>query len=509
MTAADVGAHVPDIDAPGVEPISILRSRAGLAAGRPGWEARYVASLLRTDLVAALVAALAALQLANGVDHHPLYPWLTALLPVAWAGVVALHRGYDPRVLFVGSDEYQRILLAWLNLVAGIAIVSYALNAQIARSYVLVAAPATLLLALGSRLLHRHRLSRAWAAGRCLRRVVVVGHERSVIGMARQLRSERYHGMDVIAACLPADTAARGGSAGGHLPRRVDVIDLPVYGDFDDVAGAAARADADAVIVLASPELDGPALRRLGWHLERLGVELIVASALLDVAGGRTTLRPVDGLPMLHVEHPRLTGGRRVVKDVVDRAGAAALLLLLAPLLLVVAGLIRFDRHGPGPVLFRQTRVGRDGAEFAIVKFRTMYVDAEARLADLHHLNDHDGALFKLREDPRVTRVGRWLRRYSLDELPQLLNVVRGDMSLVGPRPSLPAEVERYPSDMRRRMVVKPGLTGLWQVSGRSDLSWEDAIRLDLRYVENWSLTLDLVILMRTVGAVLRSAGAY
>ena len=502
MTAADVGTHVADIDAPRVEPLApISIRRVGAAAGRAGWEGRYLSSLLRTDLLGAFAATFVALQLANGVDHNRIYLVLTALLPVVWAGLVTLHRGYDARVLFVGSEEYQRILLSWLNLVAGIAIVSYAFNAQIARSYVLVFTPTLLALTLASRLVHRHRLSRAWAAGRCLRRVVVVGHERSVIGLARQLRNERYHGMDVIAACLPTGADPR--------PAKIDVIGLPVYGAFEDVPAAAERAGADAVIVLASPELDGPALRRLGWRLERLGVELIVASALLDVAGGRTTLRPVDGLPMLHVEHPRLTGGRRAVKEVVDRVGATALLLLLAPLLLAVAALIRFDRDGPGPVLFRQTRVGRDGTEFAIVKFRTMYVDAEVRQAGLHHLNDHDGALFKLREDPRITRIGRLLRRYSVDELPQLFNVVRGDMSLVGPRPSLPVEVERYPSDMRRRMVVKPGLTGLWQVSGRSDLSWEDAIRLDLRYVENWSLTLDLVILMRTVGAVVRSAGAY
>jgi exopolysaccharide biosynthesis polyprenyl glycosylphosphotransferase len=501
MTAADVGTHVVDVDARHVDPLGPISIRRAGAAGRAGWEARYLVSLLRMDLIGALAAAFVALQVANGVDHNRIYPVITVLLPVMWAGVVALYRGYDARILFVGSEEYQRILLAWLNLVAGIAIISYAFNAQIARSYVLVFTPTLLVLTLVSRLVHRHRLSRAWAAGRCLRRVVVVGHERSVIGLARQLRSERYHGMDVIAACLPV---------GAHpLPAYVDVIDLPVYGAFDEVPAAAERAGADAVIVLASPELDGPALRRLAWQLERLGVELIVASALLDVAGGRTTLHPVDGLPMLHVEHPRLTGGRRVVKAVMDRAGAVLLLLLLAPLLLVVAALVRYDRHGPGPVLFRQARVGRDGVEFAIFKFRTMYVDAEARLADLRHLNEHDGALFKLRDDPRVTRVGRWLRRYSLDELPQLFNVVRGEMSLVGPRPSLPLEVERYPSDMRRRMVVKPGLTGLWQVSGRSDLSWEDAIRLDLRYVENWSLTLDVVILMRTVGAVLRSAGAY
>jgi exopolysaccharide biosynthesis polyprenyl glycosylphosphotransferase len=210
---------------------------------------------------------------------------------------------------------------------------------------------------------------------------------------------------------------------------------------------------------------------------------------------------------MLHVEHPRLTGARRVIKDVVDVTLAGLLLLLLAPVLAMLAVLIRAE--SPGPAFFRQVRVGKDGRRFRIVKFRTMAADAERRLPELRAGGGPTGVLFKMRDDPRISRVGRFLRRYSLDELPQLINVLRGQMSLVGPRPPLPSEVDAYPSDMRRRLAVKPGLTGLWQVSGRADLPWEEAIRLDLRYVENWSLSLDLVILMRTVSAVLRGAGAY
>jgi len=259
--------------------------------------------------------------------------------------------------------------------------------------------------------------------------------------------------------------------------------------------------------VLSCPELDGHALRRMAWQLERDDIDLIVASSLVDVAGDRTTIRPVDGLPMLHVDHPRLTGGPRIVKEIFDRIGAVILLATFSPLLLLIALLIK--RTSPGPVLFRQVRVGRNGREFIIYKFRTMYLDAEARLADLRHLNEHDGVLFKMRNDPRVTRIGRWLRRLSLDELPQLFNVVLGHMSLVGPRPPLPEEVAAYPDDARRRLAVKPGITGLWQVSGRSDLPWEEAVRLDLRYVENWTLSLDLVILLRTLTAVSRGSGAY
>jgi len=175
----------------------------------------------------------------------------------------------------------------------------------------------------------------------------------------------------------------------------------------------------------------------------------------------------------------------------------------------VLALLVKFGPGGQGPVIFKQERVGKDGRPFVLYKFRTMVVNAEARLQELRNLNDSDGELFKMRDDPRITPVGRWLRRLSLDELPQLMNVLKGDMSLVGPRPPLAREVAGYPEDMRRRLVVKPGLTGLWQVSGRSDLSWDESIRLDLTYVENWSLVMDLAILARTVSAVVRSSGAY
>jgi exopolysaccharide biosynthesis polyprenyl glycosylphosphotransferase len=412
---------------------------------------------------------------------------------VALLSVLAVGRSYERRYLFVGTDEYQRVIRGGVGLIAGAAVISYALDLDLARSYVLVALPIAIAGVLVFRFALRKRLHVARRRGAGLRRVLVVGHELSVIGITRQLRRERYHGLEVVGACLPPDHDG--------------AVDLPVYGTFDDVANAVDAADADTVVVLSCPELDGVALRRLAWRLERDEVDLVVASALVDVAGARTTIRPFDGLPMLHVEHPRLHGGARVVKELFDRFGALALLALFTPVLLSVALWVRFTSRGP--VLFRQVRVGRDGREFRIFKFRSMYVDAEARLAELKHLNEHDGVLFKIRDDPRVTPVGRWLRRLSLDELPQLLNVISGQMSLVGPRPPLPAEVAVYADDVRRRLAVKPGMTGLWQVSGRSDLPWEEAVRLDLRYVENWSMSLDLVILLRTMTAVVRSSGAY
>jgi exopolysaccharide biosynthesis polyprenyl glycosylphosphotransferase len=481
---------------PAGRPFIRTRGRHAAMSRRQRWERQYVRSLLLCDLFAGVTAGALTFGVRFGDEvtaYNRGYLGLSALLPVALLLVLSVARSYERRYLFVGTDEYQRVIRGGVGLIAGAAVISYALDLDLARSYVLVALPAAISTVLVLRFALRKRLHLARRNGSGLRRVLVVGHELAVIGITRQLRRERYHGLEVVGACLPVDHDG--------------AVDLPVYGTFDDVASAVDAADADTVVVLSCPELDGVALRRMAWRLERDEVDLVVASALIDVAGARTTIRPFDGLPMLHVEHPRLHGGVRVVKELFDRFGALTLLAFFAPLLLGVALCVRFTSRGP--VLFRQVRVGRDGREFRIFKFRSMYVDAEARLAGLRHLNEHDGVLFKIRDDPRVTPVGRWLRRLSLDELPQLLNVICGQMSLVGPRPPLPVEVAAYADDVRRRLAVKPGMTGLWQVSGRSDLTWEEAVRLDLRYVENWSLSLDLVILLRTMTAVVRSSGAY
>jgi exopolysaccharide biosynthesis polyprenyl glycosylphosphotransferase len=481
---------------PPSRPFIRIPGRHAAMSRRQAWETRYVRALLWCDLLAGIAAGTVAFALRFGDEvttYNRGYLVLSGLLPVLLLLVLAFSRAYERRFLFVGTDEYQRVIRAGVGLIAGAAVISYALELDLARSYVLAALPTATVAALVLRFALRKRLHMTRKRGENMRRVIVVGHELAVVGITRQLNRERYHGLEVVGACLP--------------PHHDGDVGLPVYGTFDDVGDAVEAATADTVLVLSCPELDGVVLRRLAWRLERDEVDLIVASALIDVAGARTTIRPVDGLPMLHVEHPRLHGGARLVKDTIDRVGALVLTLLLSPVLLGVALSVRLTSRGP--VLFRQVRVGRDGTEFRIFKFRSMYVDAEARLAELRHLNEHDGVLFKIRDDPRVTPVGRWLRRLSLDELPQLLNVLTGQMSLVGPRPPLPVEVAAYADDVRRRLAVKPGMTGLWQVSGRSDLSWEEAVRLDLRYVENWSLSLDLVILLRTMTAVVRSSGAY
>jgi exopolysaccharide biosynthesis polyprenyl glycosylphosphotransferase len=309
-----------------------------------------------------------------------------------------------------------------------------------------------------------------------------------------ELESARWCGYSVVGVCTDKQPVP-------------DSYAVPVFQGLDRIAVAAEVTSADAVVVLPCRHLGAPAIRRLGWQLERARVQLLVAPGLGDVVRQRATYLSAGCLPLLHVAHAELTGLRRVAKEVFDRTAAALGLLVAAPVLLALVLAIRVET--PGPAIFRQERIGRNDKHFTVFKLRTMTHDAEDRLSALLSHNDADGALFKMRADPRVTRVGRLLRRYSLDELPQLFNVVLGQMSLVGPRPALPSEVGSYAHDVRRRMVVKPGLTGLWQVSGRSNLPWEEAVRLDLRYVENWSLMLDVWILCRTVRAVLSGEGAY
>ncbi|GAA3742421.1 sugar transferase [Salinactinospora qingdaonensis] len=475
------------------------RWRSGDPAGE--WANAYLRGLLGLDLAAAVTAGMLAFQLriAEWSAAPAAVPAmaLSLFLPLLWVIAVATGGGYARRFIGLGTEEFRRVLSAGVLLTAFVTVVAYASQANLARGYVLVILPTVTLLSLVARYAWRKFLHRLRRDGRCMRRVIVVGHRDGVRDLIGQFRREPYHGMQVIGACLPAE----------QCEAQPDLDGCPVYGDFSRVPDVVELTGAATVAVLTCPEMDGVELRRLAWQLEKSGTELTVAPALMEVAGPRTTIRPVAGLPLLHVEHPELAGGRRLVKGAFDRLAAAMALLVLSPLLLVLGAVIRCT--SPGPILFRQTRVGKDGARFTLYKFRTMVDGAEVLKAALRPRNEHDGVLFKMRADPRVTRVGAWLRRYSLDELPQLINVVLGEMSLVGPRPPLPEEVASYGDDVRRRLVVKPGLTGLWQISGRADLSWEESVRLDLRYVENWSLTLDVQILWKTWSAVIRGAGAY
>jgi exopolysaccharide biosynthesis polyprenyl glycosylphosphotransferase len=423
------------------------------------------------------------------------YLGITVALPALWWAAVLLAGGYDVRFIGLGSDEFRRVLNAAVSLMAGVAILSYSAKLGLARGYMAIALPSAGVLDLAGRYCLRKRLHKRRRRGFCTQRVVAVGHEAAVAELATSLHRDSHHGLSVVAACLAGDTDPD------------EVAAVPVTGDLTSITAAVDRFSADTVAVLACPEMDSLRLRELAWELEKTGTDLYVAAALLDVAGPRTTIRPVAGLPLLHVDHPELAGGKQVVKGLFDKAIAASALILLAPLFAAMALTIWLaDR---GPIFFRQTRVGKDGRTFTLYKLRTMVVDAERSKPLLAAHNEADDVLFKIRRDPRVTRPGAWLRRWSLDELPQLFNVLLGNMSLVGPRPALPQETARYGDLMRRRLAVRPGLTGLWQVSGRSDLPWDEAVRLDLRYVENWSFALDLQILWKTGSAVCRGSGAY
>ena len=429
---------------------------------------------------------------AYGASYYLLF---SLALPLIWVAAVGLVGGYDSRFIGVGSDEFRRVLNAGVGLTAAVAIAAYASDVGLARGYVVLALPTVTIFDLAARLALRKRLHKFRSLGSCMRKVVIVGHRDVAADLTAALHRQTYHGLSVVAACLTGP--------GQHR----DIEGIPVVAGLGTVIDVVQKYGADTVAVLACPEMSGVGLRELAWDLERTGTDLCVAPALLDVAGPRTTIRPVAGLPLLHMDHPEFSGWRRVIKAAFDRIAAAAALLLLSPLLVTVGAIIRI--HDGGPALFRQVRVGQDGRTFTLYKFRTMVVDAEAQRPRLEASNESNGLLFKMRRDPRVTPVGAWLRRWSLDELPQLINVMLADMSLVGPRPALPSETDKYGDHVRRRLAVKPGLTGLWQVSGRSDLSWDESVRLDLRYVENWSFMLDMQILWKTWSAVTRGSGAY
>ena len=471
--------------------------RPGLARRRHlSWIIRYQLLILGVDVASALLAGVIALAgRFSGAEPPSLYVGATGSLPVVWAACVAMAGGYDARFIGLGSEEFRRVLNAAVSLTAAIAIFSYALKFDIARGYVLIALPVLALTDMTARYAVRKQLHQQRFRGRCMRRVTAVGHAGAVADLIARLRHDRFHGLEVVNACL-ADQAGR-----------AEIGGVPVLGGLPDAARVAALTGADTVAVLTCPEMDGLTLRRLAWELEKDGTDLCVAPALMDVAGPRTTIRPVAGLPLLHVDHAELSGFKRAIKSLVDKAIATAVLCVSSPLLVLIAAAIVL--HDGGPVLFSQTRIGKDGQPFNVLKFRTMVPDAELRKDALAAADEGDGLLFKIRNDPRITKPGAWLRRWSLDEFPQLFNVLLGEMSLIGPRPPLPCEAARYGDDVRRRLVVKPGMTGLWQVSGRSDLSREDAVRLDLRYVENWSLALDLQILWKTCSAVIKGRGAY
>ncbi|MGY1719458.1 sugar transferase [Blastococcus sp. SYSU DS0552] len=478
------------------------RLRGEGTEARRAWRAQYVRRLVILDVVAAVVAAVVAQVIEVGpasgtfaTAGSPL--WTVVLVPVLWAGAMLVARAYEERFLWIGAEEFRRVFFAAVLIVGTLATISWAFRLEVARGFAIVALPLVTALTLGHRLVQRRRLHRERAGGKFQQTAIVVGHRGGVAALHEQFNRQTEHGYRVIGCCVPNGHASTSTFDG-----------LPVLGGLDDVVDVVRRYEVDTVAVLPSRELDGPALRQLGWDLESTQAELLLAPAVTEVAGPRVRIRPVAGLPLMHVERPEFTGHRRIVKNVFDRSAALVGILLISPVLVALALAVKLTSRGP--VLYKHERIGLGGQPFEVYKFRSMVPDAD-KLVDalFEESNEGNDVQFKMKRDPRVTPVGAIMRRYSLDELPQLFNVLNGSMSLVGPRPHVTREVEQYGYDMARRLLVKPGITGLWQVSGRSDLSWDDSVRIDVRYVENWTLSFDLMILWKTFGAVVRGSGAY
>lgn len=489
---------------------TVTFASAKVTPGRttPSWALRYGRILSCTDAVAVLWATIGALIIRFGVPETggpapsiPPYVALSLFLAAAWWLMLLLLGSRESKVLGHGPEEYKRVLQASLWLFGLVAIVSYSLRIETARGYVGVALPAGLAFLLLSRVIVRKFLHLERGSGRSLQDVLIIGDPKSAAHLARALNSQ------LLAGYRPSGMYFPGAKEPGDA---IAPDDVPILGratEITQIIRDIAAARPDAVALSGGIQLSPSSIRALGWALADLRIRLIMVPALTDIAGPRIHTQPVAGLPLIHVSTPNLEKGQRFIKRSFDMVGAALLLLLLMPILGLIA--LAVSISSPGPVLFRQSRVGAAGVPFTMYKFRSMVVDAEKRLAHLRDANEGNGLLFKMKQDPRVTKVGAFIRRYSLDELPQLLNVLEGSMSLVGPRPPLPSEVEKYDTNAHRRLLVRPGMTGLWQVSGRSLLSWDDTVRLDLYYVENWSFLGDCTILLRTVRAVFGRHGAY
>ncbi|NHD17218.1 sugar transferase [Actinopolyspora sp. BKK1] len=471
------------------------RTRRPATARITGWERRYRLAVACSDVLTIAVCVCGGAALLEGASSGR---GLVRAGVVTAVLLLSLVPTWNYRILGQGAEEFRRLGRALLTADVLLAFGAVATGVEQLRGWIFGVLPALTLLCVAQRYALRKVLHRLRAAGRCSLPVLAVGHAEALEDLISRTRSESHLGWRIRAVC----TEGRQGTGGS----RGRIGSVPVVGGFEEVAEQVRRGSYRAVMISADRYWTRRRLQWLSWQLEGTSAEMVVAPVLMDVAGPRVHVSEVLGMPLLRLSEPVFTGPRLLVKSLMDRLGALLLLLSLSPLLLLVAGAIKLDSGGP--VLYRQRRVGHNGEPFVMLKFRTMVTEAES-LRD--HLTADEGAgpLFKARRDPRTTRIGPLLRGYSMDELPQLVNVVRGEMSLVGPRPPLPDETASYEPEVHRRFMVRPGMTGLWQVSGRSDLSWGESVRLDLRYVENWSLTLDMMILWKTVRAVLGREGAY
>ncbi|WP_374639142.1 sugar transferase [Rhodococcus sp. ARC_M5] len=474
------------------------------------WEEQYIRRLRATDVVV-VVLSVALAQVVRfgdgdvataGLLPTVTYTGVSIALAALWISFLAIFRTRSPRVIGNGAEEYRRIVSATFRLFGVIAIVSLLFRIDFARLYLAIALPAGLLALLVSRWLWRKVVTRLRSKGEYKTSVLIVGSRTAAVSMAQSFEGSPASGYAVVGICMPGYEAPRDGLV------HVEGTDIPVLGDEHDVLDAINECGADTVAVTATEHLGNKGIRKMIWDLEKKNVDLVVAPGVVDVAGPRLVMRPVAGFPLIHVEKPQYNGATRFSKTAFDLTFAALVLVMISPILLAVA--IAVKTTSRGPIFYKSERMGIDGTPFSMIKFRSMTADADKQVADLLDQNEGaGGVLFKMRDDPRVTPVGKVLRRLSLDELPQFVNVLKREMSVVGPRPPLRREVETYNGEVRRRLLVKPGVTGLWQVSGRSDLSWEETVRLDLSYVENWSMVGDLLIIAKTIRAVTAREGAY
>ncbi len=465
------------------------------------WHRSYALTLVALDLLATIAASVTTVtqftQADAGFQRSPEIFELVAyvFLPLTWIIVLWGHGAYDRRYLGIGTDEFKRVFRAALTVTAIVSFLVFSTQFSPSRLSVGSTLLVSLVYLLLGRSLARRVLILARGRGRGVHRVLLIGSYNESHEVFTAVSRVPGAGLVPVGILLTE----------GYAAGRGTTSPVPVFSGREAL-GLVRELGADMIAVCGSASAEPGELRRLAWQIEGSGIDLVVAPQLTDIAGPRVHIRPVEGLPLLHVEEPKVSGVGWLFKNLLDRFVALILLLVLLPLFVAVGVAVRAaDR---GPAFFRQARVGREGQTFNVWKFRTMYIDAEERLAHLVDQNESNGLLFKIRDDPRITPIGRFLRRTSIDELPQLINVLLGEMSLVGPRP-LPADDGDFLGDVRRRLLVRPGMTGLWQVSGRSELSWDDAVRLDLYYVDNWSLAFDLVIMWRTVAVVFARKGAY
>jgi exopolysaccharide biosynthesis polyprenyl glycosylphosphotransferase len=483
------------------QPASIERERPAPVA-RP--LKRRSATRIGLRVVVDGMAVSAALFLASIIrfellDRAPAekvdYALLTLALTPLWLVLFWAYGLYEPRQVLSPVNEFKQV---FHGVVAGSVLIFLAdsiLNLNLARGWALMAMAGGFIIVGGERLLVRKLLHFMRRRGGDETRTIIVGANHEATTVAKTLEREAWLGYRIV------------GYVDDDLPTGEKLEDGgTVIGRTDDLKDLIATHKAHMLLV-ASSAVDATRLNRLLWELQTTDVDLQITSGTLDLMASRMTVQSVAGVPLLFVRRTGMNRAQRALKRTIDVAGSLFGLIALAPVGAVFALWIK--RGSEGPVFFGQVRSGQDAEPITVWKFRTMVRDAEEKLVEVEHLSEGPGLLFKLKDDPRVTTAGRFLRRYSLDELPQLWNVLRGEMSLVGPRPALPSEVEQYDDWVRNRLQVKPGMTGLWQVSGRTDTSFADYVRYDLFYIQNWSLSLDLWILWRTLRAVTTAEGAH